>query len=965
MDNVSLSMLTDSPHDISNKRMERRKTVTFDENLDVQEFDRESSFDRESLQSASSQASSLNGGQVHQGHGISQHEDAMWLCKEDDAGARKVVERLMVVNGSPDTNSSAFDTPDLQGRTVHDEPRRSKVAVSHQHQTYDDGSNDSRDLSSLDEPQSPHQEHGNDSTMHSFRGGESDNTHIVEYNEAADMSGGNLSAYGALHRVESMVDELLGDELLDGHCGKRAKIHEHPEYESLSLDPRVADGEGADQVTDSPPRRRRRIAAKALEQAQESLPAQGEHDLKLSLPAWSPLISANTAVQPTASAPQQSSPNVASRSGRPHISREAVLERVARERRLQEEHRVEQETESLPMPTRPVSVVTMPVSLGLTPAQQAEQIIARRRSKNGLPVSPMASVEQRRRSLSVGDTSEQQEVLLDQASFNHTEVEEEHSGSSAHDKRQSVMLDTPVISDQTGNTFESGLQREISRIYRQGDLKYHVHDRGVFHSAESGVGVGVASNSERLAVNAGDLNAGKAWRKLRRPSDMNEYAKEMRDYRAKENPKRMAGKVFVLVESFTPSAMPVPNRPTRFFCILDNGLHVVRTATSGLRSGGAPSKIGQEFELIQHKNLAFSLTLVAQRDAHLQEPKEPSSPTGKKDRLTPSFSRGMGKLFSSPKKRGILNGHSNSSLASNLSCPQAGGTEPMLKFMNREGAFGQANVVFERVAADCLANCLVVDLAVQGVQDPAGVPTINSTNCGADMATGHLPRLPSLAQDFSNNLGKVRGTLRLKLFYLPPLPGIAKTLLPENIGDCVKGMEAARWHAAAQSHIDGTLTQLGGDCQSWRRRPMKVQGVHLIGFNEITKKATVKIDLSKAISIEENKDPVKNSRGNYNDDDDELDETYHVERSFRITFQDGEKIFFFADSDEEMHRWLKALSKIVGNSSIPAQCAWAQAALELTRSTKSNTITEEQPMRATVPSSVNKKIPIQQAGKVI
>lgn len=115
---------------------------------------------------------------------------------------------------------------------------------------------------------------------------------------------------------------------------------------------------------------------------------------------------------------------------------------------------------------------------------------------------------------------------------------------------------------------------------------------------------------------------------------------------------------------------------------------------------------------------------------------------------------------------------------------------------------------------------------------------------------------------------------------------------------------------------------------------MKAQGAHLIGYNEITKKPTIKIDLSKAISIEQSHDPVNNPKGSYAMDDEELDENYHVERSFRITFKDGEKISFFADTDEEMKKWLAALSKVVGNGEIPANCVWASVATEMIKAAK-------------------------------
>lgn len=118
----------------------------------------------------------------------------------------------------------------------------------------------------------------------------------------------------------------------------------------------------------------------------------------------------------------------------------------------------------------------------------------------------------------------------------------------------------------------------------------------------------------------------------------------------------------------------------------------------------------------------------------------------------------------------------------------------------------------------------------------------------------------------------------------------------------------------------------------------------MIGFNEITKKPTVKIDLSKAVSVEENHDPTKGDSSQRRSDDEELDEAYHVERSFRVTFKDGERIFFFADTDREVREWMSALKKIVGNAQIPQQCLWAQVALDMIKtSNEKNTLNKQLP----------------------
>ena len=64
----------------------------------------------------------------------------------------------------------------------------------------------------------------------------------------------------------------------------------------------------------------------------------------------------------------------------------------------------------------------------------------------------------------------------------------------------------------------------------------------------------------------------------------------------------------------------------------------------------------------------------------------------------------------------------------------------------------------------------------------------------------------------------------------------------------------------------------------------------LVAFNDVTKKATATIELSKAIRLEDD-----------NDRDDES--LYGVERSFRLFFPNNEEIVFFADTDDEKNKW--------------------------------------------------------------
>jgi hypothetical protein len=214
----------------------------------------------------------------------------------------------------------------------------------------------------------------------------------------------------------------------------------------------------------------------------------------------------------------------------------------------------------------------------------------------------------------------------------------------------------------------------------------------------------------------------------------------------------------------------------------------------------------------------------------------------------------------------------------------------------------------------------------------------------------------------------VRGTLRLKLFYLPPLPSIPRNRLPENLGECIRGMQSAAWHRA-EPWLSGTLTQSGGDCTSWRRRPVKAQGQFLICFNAVTNKPTVKIDLSKAVCIEDlgnhvnpgsmffpftanqamskSRTIASHATSATLAEEEDIDANYHVDCSFRITFADGERINFFADTEEEKAAWVKVITDILG-SEVPPNPLWAQAVMEgqgAASSGASNAIADNVPVR--------------------
>ncbi|SNX83993.1 uncharacterized protein MEPE_02701 [Melanopsichium pennsylvanicum] len=1016
-------------------RRERRKTVTFDEILDVQEFDKESSFEADSLRDNDEQ------------HEHAAQDADFWLRNHASPSSQ-----LKVVN-KDDAHPSSDDAAEpLSGESEPD--------LSH----------DSHETSSIEGPPSP--QPGETSLQLQDMSLDHDlSVHDVCSEEPGFGSEreNSFARLSAADRVDSMMDELLRDEILNSPSVRTRQIESGPRELPEPLSAQVE------------------IAVPTPPVDQSSLPQ---------LPAWSP-ISLDVDV-PTSFlgdfSQSRTQPEIAQASvsvhtpttrndslrGRPHISRDAILQRVAKEKLNQEQAKADAETlqgqsehqhgeeattvdvpavkrktthsKRLPrgsapgpsMPnvkdnatiqlrgmamavsrpsaplcqssTEPVAIevkpvpppspvkeldrlespfdllgtelkdtaelnqplpqvnniehvtaelpildavvtasnrtlfqdmlqgptsqadVSVPALTHLTPAQQAEQIIARRRSKNGKA--------RRKRSMSTSDTRPVFTAAIpDPANFENCSASTATDTSSEPQEEQIELPTRQSISADLAKSkakldvslqraidggFQTNMEKELTRIYAKGESNYNVNDRGTFQGIDDKVTHSTA---------AGDVDSGKAWKKLRRPSDISDYKKEMRELRENSSIRKASGKVFVMVDSFTPTDLPVPSRPTSFHCILDNGLHMVKTATVPLRAGqGATSKIGQEFELIQHKNLEFSLTLVVQRDAHLVEPQRSSSPV-RREHGSPTL-KGLSRFFSSPKKQAAKREQQEREAAAEFAA-QASRAEPMLAYINREGAFGRAGVIFERVATQCYARCLVLDLPVHGVSNPTG-------SISGPSSIASRTHISMLSQDFRQNLSKVRGTLRLKLFYLPSLPNLPRDGFPENLGECLRGMQNAAWHRA-EPWQKGTLTQLGGDCSSWRRRPVQAQGQYLICFNAITKKPTVKIDLTKAVCVEElgnhlnagsmifpsaTSQAMGRSRTMASyvttatlGEDEDADANYHVDRSFRITFADGERITFFADTEGEKSQWVKVISDVIG-SEVPPNPLWAQALLE-------------------------------------
>ncbi|KAG6866224.1 hypothetical protein C0991_007249 [Blastosporella zonata] len=471
--------------------------------------------------------------------------------------------------------------------------------------------------------------------------------------------------------------------------------------------------------------------------------------------------------------------------------------------------------------------------------------------------------------------------------------------SGGAQKRGDIMLDVPGVGDtvggQLGDSIEKELKKMITAPPKNKPQKYQIREREATIYASS-------SDPDIVSHMAGpgDVNVGKAWRAVRRPSDMNEYSKQIKEYRAQEKPGKAYGKVFVKVLGVKGIHVPLPQQSTAITCTLNNGIHFVTTPECQL---GKDFRIEQEFELIEHNKLEFTLTLKIRRDPHiiaqfkelaLPPPQAPAPPPI----VVPTSSKagtskgGMRSFFSSSPKKS-----SKEKLpVQNLPPPPPSVQrlpENLARYLKPDGTMARAFISFKDIASRCDTRLFETSYPLIGQR----------VELGGKFSTLQI------------------GEIVLQLFRLPPLPGIAPEQLPQSLEECHRGLRHINWHKV--TYFEGILTQSGGDCSTWRRRQLRVIGANLVAFNDITKKATATINLKQAIAVEDNQEVRKSalSPGGSSryDEDDGL---YGVERSFRITFPHGQEILFFADTDEEKARWLDVLRALVGH--IPPHPFWAE-----------------------------------------
>lgn len=271
------------------------------------------------------------------------------------------------------------------------------------------------------------------------------------------------------------------------------------------------------------------------------------------------------------------------------------------------------------------------------------------------------------------------------------------------------------------------------------------------------------------------------------------YTKEIRDARSRAQSGKAQGKVFVKVLGLRDIHIPLPNQPTFFTCVLNNGIHFVETPAVQL---ARDCLIEQEFELyvmdygtlysltrldrIEHEKLEFTLTIKIRKDPHISAIMNPPPLLPAVRAATPSKTSVMRSLFGSPKHK------------KQASLKEAARSEPEVdpfgRYMRKDLTFGRAFIGFKDISYRCDTKLFETSYPLIGqIHDERLIGT-------SGKATMTTPI----------------GEIVLQVFRLPPIPGILADELPQSLEDCHRGLRHIQWHKKV--YHEGGLTQYGGDC---------------------------------------------------------------------------------------------------------------------------------------------------------
>ncbi|KND94680.1 Bud site selection protein BUD4 [Tolypocladium ophioglossoides CBS 100239] len=370
---------------------------------------------------------------------------------------------------------------------------------------------------------------------------------------------------------------------------------------------------------------------------------------------------------------------------------------------------------------------------------------------------------------------------------------------------------------------------------------------------------------------------------------------------------------------------------TWFSLTLDNGVHCVTTAWLEL-ARNAP--IGQEFELVVPNDLEFQLTL----NVKLEKPAQADPPAAAAKMSKPKTST-FSRVFASPKKRKELElrhkaeeerfaQQQREALARRNNAPT--GYELLSPLTADDGSFGRAYVCLKGHESRCFGRPYMAEVA-----------------CFNEWATEE-ESFASSVKSKRGNTAVVRrapykiGKLELQLLFVPRPKNSLDDDMPKSMNSCVRELKASEERLAR--NWEGHLSQQGGDCPYWRRRYFKLVGAKLTAYHEATRQPRAPINLSNAKrliddrrALTEKETVIKGGKRRRSAFAEEEEGYMFVEEGFRIRFNNGEVIDFYADTAEDKESWMKVLSDVIGrgegvadedNNGIRSRARWCEIVLK-------------------------------------
>ncbi|KJZ74040.1 hypothetical protein HIM_06489 [Hirsutella minnesotensis 3608] len=367
------------------------------------------------------------------------------------------------------------------------------------------------------------------------------------------------------------------------------------------------------------------------------------------------------------------------------------------------------------------------------------------------------------------------------------------------------------------------------------------------------------------------------------------------------------GRLFVKVMGVKDLDLPLPKSERTWFSLtLDNGVHCVTTAWLEL-ARNAP--IGQEFELVVPNDLEFQLTL----NVKLEKPVHSSIPTPTVKMNKPKTST-FSRVFASPRKRRELEQRQKAeeerfaqqqreALARRNHSPT--GYELLSPLAAEDGSFARAYVCLKEHESRCFGRPYSAEAVLfnEWATEEEGFASSVKSKRGNTTVVRRAPY----------QIGK----LELQLLFVPRPKNAKDEDMPKSMNSCIRELKAAEERLSRC--WEGNLSQQGGDCPYWRRRYFKLVGNKLTAYHEATRQPRATINLTNAKRLIDDRRALteretmgrhgKRRRSAFAEDE----EGYmFVEEGFRIRFNNGEVIDFYADTAADKEEWMRVLQDVIG-----------------------------------------------------